>query len=652
MLSRRRIFVRLSFLFATLAFPCVLSAADSATRGNIALDVDRSPVDLAISSDGKWLVTANETSDSVSLLDVANARLVDEIRVGKHPAKVAFANDSKLIVVSNQYSGELSLLQIRNNKLEASGSVFIGHEPCGIAISPDGRRAYVGMTASAQVAEVDLREQVVRRHFDVGTWPRYLTLSPDGERLAVGSSGDSEIEVLDAETGERLYDEPLANGLNIGQMTSSKDGEYAYFTWMIYRTNPITIDNIQRGWILASRIGRVRLDGPSYREAISLDVPRLAVADPHGIAISPDGNRLVATSSGTHELLVYRLPDLPFVATGGPGDLIEPELRNDRDRFDRIELGGRPMGTQISSDSRTVYVANYLRNSVQFVDLKNRKLVDEVDLGGPAEPSLARRGMAIFYDATRSLDQWYSCHTCHQNGGINSRPMDTWNDGSEMTLKTVLPLYQLTKTGPWTWHGWQEDLDDAMEKSFTSTMKGRKPTAADSRAVLEYLSTLSPPPNSFASDDQPVSEAVQRGKAIFNSSRAACVDCHSGPQFTDGQIHDVGTGSKDDRYDGYNTPSLVGTHRKVRWLHSGRAKSLQRVLEDLHSPESFRKTKAFASRDRRSDRVFDDHLANDRRTSGWRPPNYVEHTTYRLLVLIVRFQRLHRQRQYQRQSAR
>ena len=43
------------------------------------------------------------------------------------------------------------------------------------------------------------------------------------------------------------------------------------FPWMVYRNNPITAGNIRLGWVLASRIARVRLDGPARREAMSLD---------------------------------------------------------------------------------------------------------------------------------------------------------------------------------------------------------------------------------------------------------------------------------------------------------------------------------------------------------------------------------------------
>jgi len=163
--------------------------------------------------------------------------------------------------------------------------------------------------------------------------------------------------------------------------------------------------------------------------------------------------------------------------------------------------------------------------------------------------------------------------------------MDTMNDGTEMTLKTVLPLYEVSKTGPWTWHGWQNDLESAMHKSMTSTMLGRAPSDRDVRALLAYLDTLEAPPNPFRQPDGSLSDTARRGQKIFTSRKAGCADCHNGPHFTDGKIHDVGLGSDKDYYEGYNTPSLRGVYRKVRLLHSGRARSLERVVSDLHSPE-------------------------------------------------------------------
>ena len=581
----------LGFVSRRGAALCLITVLGLACPGRVWSDVgtapiDRSPVDLDISPSGEWIVTANQTSGSISLIRASDGTLVDEEPCGKHPSCITFAGDDPTILVTNTWSGDLAVFKIADERLERVTSIPIGFHPCGIAVNQNGDRAFIGLVASAQVAEVDLTANRVVRRIDVGSWPRYLTLSHDGKRLAVGCSGDSAIVVLDTESGETLYDAELANGVNLGHMTTSPDGQYAYFTWMVYRTNPITVRNIQRGWILASRIGRVRLDGPAYREAISLDVPRKAIGDPHGLVISNDAQHLVASASGTHELLVYRLPDLPMVGTGGPGDLIDRRLENDRDRFDRIHLGGRPMGLAMASDNRTVYVANFMRNSVQVVDVVDRKINHEVPIGGDTNPdTLSRKGMALFYDAGLSLDQWYSCHSCHQDGGSNSRPMDTMNDGSEMTYKTVLPLFNVDKTAPWTWHGWQESLADSVRNSVTSTMIGDAISEQDTDALLQYMKTIEPPPNPFRLPDGSLSASARRGEQVFQSAKAGCATCHDGPLFTDGMIHDVGLGSATDVYDGYNTPSLLGLHHKVRWLHSGRARSLERVVTDLHSPQ-------------------------------------------------------------------
>src|SRR5207302_4085954 len=190
-----------------------------------------------------------------------------------------------------------------------------------------------------------------------------------------------------------LYQEQFV-GLNIGHMQVSRDGRYVWFPWMVYRNNPITPANIRLGWVLASRIARVRLDGPSRREAMSLDPQGQAIADVHGLGLTSDESRLIVSAAGTHELLVYRTDGLPLKDYGGT-DHIDPELLKDENRFFRLELGGRPLGLRLGRDDRTVYVVNYLNNGVQVVDLDERRVARTISLGGAQAPSLARRGEAI-----------------------------------------------------------------------------------------------------------------------------------------------------------------------------------------------------------------------------------------------------------------
>ena len=55
---------------------------------------------------------------------------------------------------------------------------------------------------------------------------------------------------------------------------------------------------------------------------------------------------MAVTSAGTHELLVYEIDQMPFVGTGGPGDLIDERLRRNPKAFTRIELGGATTGNR------------------------------------------------------------------------------------------------------------------------------------------------------------------------------------------------------------------------------------------------------------------------------------------------------------------
>lgn len=544
---------------------------------------DRSPVDFVLTADEKLLLTVNQGTGSISVVRTETGTIVSEVRFGQRPSAIALTPDGKRVLVSATYSGDVTIFELDGEELRPGRKLHLGFEPRGIAVSPDGTLAYVALTTAHEVAVVNLTKMEIARRIPVGRWPRYLALSPDGKRLAVGVNGDGGVTVVDTEKRAALFTEDFA-GLNLGQMQVSKDGQYVYFPWIVYRHNPILANNIRQGWVLASRIARVRLDKKARRDAISLDPRGEAVSDPHGLALSPNEQWLVCAASGTHELLVYKLAGLPFQDYGGPGDHVDANLLKNKDRFYRIPLGGRPMAVRFARDGRHVYVANHLLNSVQVVDIVERKVVRAIELGGPKEPSLARKGEAIFYDGRRSLDQWYSCHSCHYEGHTNAVTMDTRNDGRFGNFKTVLSLRNVAQTGPWFWHGWQKDFSGALRKSLTETMLGKEPADADVEALAAYMTTLEAPPNPYRDKDGRTSAVAQRGEQVFHSAKAGCARCHSGDHLTDGKIHDVGTGEPGDVYKGYNPPSLRGVYDRVLYMHDGRARSLEEVLRGPHNP--------------------------------------------------------------------
>src|SRR5262245_47489405 len=84
-------------------------AADAAAEPRT--EVDRSPSDVVLSTDEKWAVTANETSNTVSLVDLASGSVAAELPCGAHPA--ALAVHGEILLVSCSYSGTLERFRWR-----------------------------------------------------------------------------------------------------------------------------------------------------------------------------------------------------------------------------------------------------------------------------------------------------------------------------------------------------------------------------------------------------------------------------------------------------------------------------------------------------------------------------------------------------------
>ncbi|MDX1934381.1 MAG: c-type cytochrome [Capsulimonadales bacterium] len=577
--------------FGLLALPLLLLCAApsvlpvgrfvAASAAPVASDVDPSPIDLALVPGRPRVIVLNHTADTASLVDWEQGTVLSTVPVGKRPFGIAVSRDGRSALVTNRDADSVTVLSPDGDTLTVTRTFSVGPEPRGVAWHPNGTTAFVALASADAVAQIDVAKGIVTRRLPVGQEPWHLALTPDGTRLAVGNSRGRTVTVIDTATGQERFGIKVL-GRNLRHIAISPDGEWAYFPNISERGQGVTRENIDRGWVVGNRLTRIPLNAPGPREAITLDIRSDAVGDVDGIALSPDGKRLALTAAGTHEILSMRLPDLPFVSYGGPGDHLDPALLADADRFRRIKVGGRPLGITFAPDGKTLLVANYLRNAVQVVDTATGSVVRAIPLGGPKTPSLARRGEALFTDATRSFGNWYSCGSCHVEGTENGALVDTFNDGSLGTLKRTPTLAGVTDTAPWTWHGWRTDLRKLIRDSFTTTMQGRDPEPDEIEAVFAYLKTVQPRRNPNRSPDGALTASAKRGETVFGAK--GCVSCHTAPLYTGAQVVEIGTGMPGDAYKGFNPPGLRGVYRRPPYLHDGRAKTLEEVVTREHRP--------------------------------------------------------------------
>jgi YVTN family beta-propeller protein len=529
---------------------------------------DPAPQSLVLLASNRALVTERGMS-SVALLDLAQAKVVGRVSVGEEPFCVVARG--AVAVATNYGSDSLSVLELAADGLRVAATIPVGDEPRGVALSLDGKTAYVALGGESAIAVVDLAARRVTKRLPTGLEPWHVALAPSGKRLAVGCTRARTLSVYALPSGEELYTVPL-NGRNVRQLALSPDGKYAFVPFINERRFPATKDNIDRGWVVGNRLARVPLTEEGPREAIALDTQGDALGDVEGCALSPDGQTLALTAGGTHELVLFsKISGLPFVAFGGPEDYLEPESVA---RIRRIKLGGRPLGAQFSFDGKQLVIANDFLNAVQVLDVASGKLSKTVSLGGPAQPSQVRQGELLFHDAKRSFHSWYSCASCHTEGHTNGGNFDTKNDGGYGRPKKTLSLRGVALTAPYTWHGWQKDLRQAIVESFTKSMQGDEPTDAEVDAVTAYLKSLDWKKSPF-----PPSTA---GQKVFEAK--GCASCHGGGHYATPTITKTGLEEPSDVYEGYNPPPLRNVYSRAPYLHDGRAATLEDVLTQYHRP--------------------------------------------------------------------
>jgi DNA-binding beta-propeller fold protein YncE len=89
-------------------------AAQESTPGS----TDRSPVDLVLTADEQWMLTANQTAGTVSLVNIASGKVHAETPCGRRPSALALTPDGKRVLVSGTHSGDVTVLERVGDRLD------------------------------------------------------------------------------------------------------------------------------------------------------------------------------------------------------------------------------------------------------------------------------------------------------------------------------------------------------------------------------------------------------------------------------------------------------------------------------------------------------------------------------------------------------
>lgn len=145
-----------------------LDGPDGQKAENLA--VGKGPEGMDVSPDQKELWVANSGDGTVSIVNVADWRVVQTVDVGtKHSNRLKFTPDGKQALISDLGAGELVVVHVATRKIVKR--LKLGKSCEGILMEPGGARAFVAVSGDDKVAVVDLQTLEVVTTFAVGKDP-------------------------------------------------------------------------------------------------------------------------------------------------------------------------------------------------------------------------------------------------------------------------------------------------------------------------------------------------------------------------------------------------------------------------------------------------------------------------------------------------
>jgi YVTN family beta-propeller protein len=164
------------------------------------IQVGSGPEYIEVSPDGKFLYVANLWSP-ISVVDVAQNKVIKEINSGKTPHGLSFTDDGSRLFIVNMNSNTLSVIDATSH--EIIKTIPVGNRPEYVALTPDERFALVTNLGSDTVSIVDTESlQIVKEIPASGNGPHGIAFSPDGDIAYISNMDSSDISVINVTTGQ------------------------------------------------------------------------------------------------------------------------------------------------------------------------------------------------------------------------------------------------------------------------------------------------------------------------------------------------------------------------------------------------------------------------------------------------------------------
>lgn len=191
-----------------------------------AIPVDGAPEEIVLTRDGRRAYVTT-TRPVIEVIDTRDNSIRGEIDVGNPTAGLGGAGTIDVsangrYVCALTKRADLVMIDTAGDRIVRT--LPLSGAPVGLALTPDGRGAWVSGFPENAVTLVDLSSGKVLEAFPTGDKPRGLAITPDGHWLFVANSSGSSITVIDAASRKPATSIAVAPGPTA--LTVTRDGAF------------------------------------------------------------------------------------------------------------------------------------------------------------------------------------------------------------------------------------------------------------------------------------------------------------------------------------------------------------------------------------------------------------------------------------------